>query len=1666
MIAPEYFNNHVSVEGEIIVKSVPNDAGFVLVWNPTTKKISRRTHTEIATDLGVLTESSWNNITGKKWFKTDGGNTWDNNTLRIQGINGHDAGLTFFRDGIDVGQLIFDGYFFHTKTADGVGYLPTKSSHFIKNGSDENHILLGDGGHDEKNKYIFGSNWTGTIEAYSPDLGLPTTNFKPSKSGFYRPNGENDYSSLLMWVSHTATTNEYGAGIAFLYGGLEAYLTGTDSAGNKTPNKKIWTTGNLPQAYVDNLINVSNAGIVTQNQLNDYVTINTEQNINAIKAFKGGIGNTYNTSALRIDGNGSNIYPTLSLHQPGLYGATLSHRGDGFHFMDLNGVGYDFVKSSGFIKQGSDNNYLLLAGGSHKPVSDFVDLDSAQNIVGAKLFYTLGGNNYNYNSLWVVSDDGSDPAITFNKFGTVAGQFKYNEIGYHFLDPGAGYRPAVASSFIRAGYNDGWILLAGGGSRLTSDFALSTDLTDYVTINTPQTIIANKSLAPTAKLTFNGIDLNSTTSFNETTGDIGIVSGWLHRHYFNYWKVGHKRGGSDDSLGYAFQFSSDGGDTYNEKVLIQSDGNIVTSNFGTAGLWNAKVDQSQLDDYLPLSGGTLTGGGKIDNRGNITVQQSDVGGHATGIWWDKLDDSGRIAGIGSLTTNGILDFMYMGWGDAPWGTSNNFAVTPNNILYKGNYVWHGGNFNPNTKANALENAKGIGFSAGVYPTVDGGEYPYMYFDNGSTTSYVALATQEFTNANYHKINHSGSLANQSDSHVNKTWFDYSWAGSGSPGSVINFSGLGGYYATELFGEYGNGGNRFGLRTRNGDAAQWNDPRWIWHSGNFNPSQYVTQSNLNSQLANYATLNGVQTFANTISFSQSPVIPNGTINSHAVNLGQLYYNDRTFITDSRGAVRPPSFYDDRFAQWDFQHGNDTQVTGDSWQGILTVSKWETFDPSHRQEQILFTGDNLKRRTAIDDNTWGPEKTIWDSGNFTPANFATTSQLNDKVNKSGDTMTGALLIGNTNIGKQRILHLAEPTFLDSYGFNFFTDTNTGSLTLHGLNHGLNNSAPILSASRVNNFVGINKEDPTTELDINGYVTSNGFIKNNSSDDHFLMGGGGQLTKYSKDDSYVNSHRDFPDGTLITTNIDYSYSAGDSFLLEIKGNMYGGGLPMDTKVQGYIYADTIINQSGYSTYADLNTIVAMNINGNLCFWFPRLWYWQGFSVKVIATGGGDLTTVNRVISIDNSPEPAGTKHVKIKVHTLSTQTWVNDQGFLTSANLNGYVTQSSLNNQLGNYATLNGVQTFNNTNTFNQSPVIPNGTLGNHAVNLNQLLDVAPPYYWNYVGQPAIANRRVLREMTWNNYGNNHTIFDISSGITPWGASKSNVDAEQPWSPSYPTLVGGNGSGTYGLRVDSARNADNLGGISAGSYATQTWVNTNYIPRSHPVFNITQANINSWNAGTGGGSSHTHFNLSYLNNIDQYLGTGQAPQFGSIKLMDSLGYGLLALEEGLIGGEIGLVDTSNKRFYAGRINEYLKYGSSIDGFEGLNMHFDAQLLGIGREIGNDEDKVQLAGDLSVDTIDIHHNPRQLILNPLYNTDGDVRYSRNAHIYIVTRNMVSLPDKPILGQRIEIFNDSDSYIEVTHSNVGTMFKIPGFCKVTGIAANKGFKFDAKPVDTKQYDI
>jgi hypothetical protein len=69
-----------------------------------------------------------------------------------------------------------------------------------------------------------------------------------------------------------------------------------------------------------------------------------------------------------------------------------------------------------------------------------------------------------------------------------------------------------------------------------------------------------------------------------------------------------------------------------------------------------------------------------------------------------------------------------------------------------------------------------------------------------------------------------------------------------------------------------------------------------------------------------------------------------------------------------------------------------------------------------------------------------------------------------------------------------------------------------------------------------------------------------------------------------------------------------------------------------------------------------------------------------------------------------------------------------------------------------------------------------------------------------------------LAWKNYGNSHVIFDASQGTSPSGGGVNQTNATNAWTATYPTLMGWNGSQTYGVRVDSARVSDNTSGNSA--------------------------------------------------------------------------------------------------------------------------------------------------------------------------------------------------------------------------------------------------------------
>ncbi|CAI2769164.1 tail fiber domain-containing protein [Flavobacterium collinsii] len=80
-------------------------------------------------------------------------------------------------------------------------------------------------------------------------------------------------------------------------------------------------------------------------------------------------------------------------------------------------------------------------------------------------------------------------------------------------------------------------------------------------------------------------------------------------------------------------------------------------------------------------------------------------------------------------------------------------------------------------------------------------------------------------------------------------------------------------------------------------------------------------------------------------------------------------------------------------------------------------------------------------------------------------------------------------------------------------------------------------------------------------------------------------------------------------------------------------------------------------------------------------------------------------------------------------------------------------------------------------------------------------------NFIG-PLSGNAStstLSSQLNWTNYGGGHTIFDASSSLSPAGTSVNNANSQIAWTATYPSLMGWNGSNTYGVRVDSSRISD---------------------------------------------------------------------------------------------------------------------------------------------------------------------------------------------------------------------------------------------------------------------
>jgi hypothetical protein len=123
--------------------------------------------------------------------------------------------------------------------------------------------------------------------------------------------------------------------------------------------------------------------------------------------------------------------------------------------------------------------------------------------------------------------------------------------------------------------------------------------------------------------------------------------------------------------------------------------------------------------------------------------------------------------------------------------------------------------------------------------------------------------------------------------------------------------------------------------------------------------------------------------------------------------------------------------------------------------------------------------------------------------------------------------------------------------------------------------------------------------------------------------------------------------------------------------------------------------------------------------------------------------------------------------------------------------------LDGQQGSYyVNTSTTQTIGGTKTF--SSTIAGSINGNAAT--------ATTFSTGRTNYKGVTDGAVAGQLMWKNYGNNHTIFDASNSTSPSGTGVNNTNPTVPWTGTYPTLMGWNGSETYGVRVDSARYADN--------------------------------------------------------------------------------------------------------------------------------------------------------------------------------------------------------------------------------------------------------------------
>jgi hypothetical protein len=270
-----------------------------------------------------------------------------------------------------------------------------------------------------------------------------------------------------------------------------------------------------------------------------------------------------------------------------------------------------------------------------------------------------------------------------------------------------------------------------------------------------------------------------------------------------------------------------------------------------------------------------------------------------------------------------------------------------------------------------------------------------------------------------------------------------------------------------------------------------------------------------------------------------------------------------------------------------------------------------------------------------------------------------------------------------------------------------------------------------------------------------------------------------------------------TISNCQVGYATSTNTANAVVLRdgsGNFTAGTI--SAALSGNATTATSLSGFGNPTTANTgNTIVYRDASGNF----------SAGTITAALTGNASTATTLQTARTINGVSFNGSANITIAANTTNTLTMgVSGTGLSGSATFNGSAaTTFTVTSNATSANTASAIVARDASGNFIAGTIT--AALSGNATTATNLSNTQSN--WTTAG----GSTNVVGMLSWRNYGNNHVIFDASASVSPSGGAVGNTNSTSAWTATYPTLMGWNGSQTYGVRVDTSRYGESAGSIS---------------------------------------------------------------------------------------------------------------------------------------------------------------------------------------------------------------------------------------------------------------